>query len=99
MLPDWRLPLILFWGVAVALADLVPQTVPSEQADLTHGPALCRTHCGRCHGTDGDDISCSGDMTPLAGVGKRPRIGLVRELMSGRYFMRGKQFGISRGQF
>ncbi len=88
-----RLPFLLFSGVAIAFAGLAPRAVTSQHdVDLAHGAGMYRAHCGRCHGTHGDDISCSGDMTPLAGLGKRPRIGLVAELMSSKYFLRGKQF-------
>ncbi len=80
-------------GVLVSL-ELMPQTTPIHLTvpDLENGKALYLMHCARCHGASGDDISCSGDMTPLAGIGRRPREGLVAQFMSGSFFARGRQF-------
>jgi hypothetical protein len=87
------LPFVLFSGAVMAFAGLAPQAVPSRHdVDLANGAGLYETHCGRCHGSHGDDISCSGDMTPLAGLCKRPRMGLVASLMSPAYFARGTHF-------
>ena len=85
--------LVLIPGAAIAFAGPAPQIAPSSHAvDLAHGEGLYARHCRRCHGSHGDDISCSGDMTPLAGLCKRPRIGLLAELLSPAYFARGTSF-------
>jgi rhodanese-related sulfurtransferase len=87
------LPFALIFIVAKALAGPAPQAIPSSHdVDLAHGAGLYEAHCGRCHGSHGDDISCSGDMTPLAGLCKRPRTGLIVQLMSPEYFARGAHF-------
>jgi len=75
----------------LSLALLAQEAVPTRSGDpdLEHGRKLYALHCLRCHGPDGDDITCSGDMTPLAGLGRRPRVDLVGAVMSPSYFVRG----------
>jgi rhodanese-related sulfurtransferase len=79
---------------AIVFAGLAPQILRAQQSavDLVHGAALYSMHCGRCHGENGDDYTCSGDMTPLAGMCKRPRVGMVANHMSPSYFSRGRRF-------
>lgn len=82
-------------GLAVlSLAMLAQEAVQTKRddADLEHGRQLYGVYCQRCHGPSGDDITCSGDMAPLAGLGRRPRVGLVAEVMSQSYFFRGRTF-------
>ena len=78
-------------GSVLSLALLAQEAVPTKHGDanLEHGRQLYAVHCQRCHGPDGDDITCSGDMTPLAGLGRRPRVDLVGQVMSPSYFVRG----------
>ena len=78
-------------GTVLSLALLAQEAVPTQHggADLANGRRLYALHCLRCHGPDGDDITCSGDMTPLAGLGRRPRVDLVGAVMSPSYFVRG----------
>jgi rhodanese-related sulfurtransferase len=75
----------------LAFALLAQDAVPTQQRDanLEHGRQLYAMHCQRCHGSNGDDFTCSGDMTPLAGLGRRPRVDLVRQVLSPSYFLRG----------
>jgi mono/diheme cytochrome c family protein len=79
---------------ALAFAGFMTQALQAQQGavDLGHGAGLYTVHCARCHGADGDDYSCSGDMTPLAGMCKRPRVDMVAQHMSPSYFSRGRQF-------
>ena len=78
-------------GSVLSLALLAQEAVPTKHGDanLEHGRKLYALHCLRCHGPDGDDITCSGDMTPLAGLGRRPRVDLVGAVLSPSYFVRG----------
>ncbi|MBZ5672042.1 MAG: hypothetical protein LAO04_20250 [Acidobacteriia bacterium] len=78
-------------GSVLSLALLAQEAVPTKHgdADVEHGRQLYAVHCQHCHGPDGDDITCSGDMTPLAGLGRRPRVNLVEAVMSPSYFLRG----------
>ncbi len=48
-------------------------------------------HCQMCHGTDGDNMNCM-DIIPLAGLDRRPRVGLVKDVFSPSYFFRGTTF-------
>jgi rhodanese-related sulfurtransferase len=85
---------VVLSSIAIAFAGFMPQVLQAQQTavDLGHGAGLYSVHCGRCHGANGDDYSCSGDMTPLAGMCKRPRVGLVAQHMSPSYFSRGGHF-------
>jgi hypothetical protein len=78
-------------GSVLSLALLAQEAVPTKHGDanLESGRQLYAMHCQRCHGPHGDDITCSGDMTPLAGLGRRPRVDLVGRVMSPSYFFRG----------
>ncbi|MBZ5513487.1 MAG: hypothetical protein LAN62_01325 [Acidobacteriia bacterium] len=78
-------------GSVLSLALLAQEAVPTKDGDahLEHGRQLYAMHCQRCHGSNGDDFTCSGDMTPLAGLGRRPRVDLVGQVMSPSYFLRG----------
>jgi len=81
-------------GSVLSLAVLAQETVPTQHgdADLANGRRLYAAHCQRCHGSNGDDITCSGDMTPLAGLGRRPRVDLVGQVTSPSYFLRGVSY-------
>ncbi len=81
-------------SIAVALAALMPQFLQAQQTavDPKNGAGLYSVHCERCHGASGDDYSCSGDMAPLAGMCKRPPVGMVANHMSPSYFSRGVLF-------
>jgi len=81
-------------GSVLSLAVLAQEAVPTQHgdADLANGRRLYAAHCQRCHGSNGDDITCSGDMTPLAGLGRRPRVDLVGQVTSPSYFLRGVSY-------
>jgi 3-mercaptopyruvate sulfurtransferase SseA len=81
-------------GSVLSLAVLAQEAMPSKQgdADLANGRRLYAAHCQRCHGSDGDDVTCSGDMTPLAGLGRRPRVDLVGQVLSPSFFLRGVSY-------
>jgi rhodanese-related sulfurtransferase len=78
-------------GSVLSLAVLAQEAGPTRHGDanLEHGRQQYAAHCQRCHGSNGDDITCSGDMTPLAGLGRRPPIDLVGRVLSPSYFLRG----------
>jgi rhodanese-related sulfurtransferase/mono/diheme cytochrome c family protein len=87
-------------GVASALAGgllslslLAQQAWPTKHgdADLARGRGLYVLHCERCHGAEGGEMDCM-DIVPLAGLGRRPRVGLVRDVLSPSYFFRGTSF-------
>jgi len=87
-------------GVASVLAAslislaMLAQEMPSTKrgdANLDNGGRLYRTHCEVCHGPDGDDLHCQ-DMVPLAGLGRRPRVDLVGQVLSPSYFFRGVSY-------
>jgi len=80
-------------GSLILLATLAQETVPTKRVDanLENGGRLYRADCERCHGSDGDDILCM-DMVPLAGLGRRPRIDLVGQVMSPSFFFRGRSY-------
>ena len=80
-------------GSLISLAMLAQDTVPTKRGDanLENGGRLYRTHCQVCHGSDGDDLHCQ-DMVPLAGLGRRPRVELVGQVLSPSYFFRGVSY-------
>jgi rhodanese-related sulfurtransferase len=80
-------------GSLLSFALLAQETVATKlgNADAGHGGALYRMHCLTCHGSDGDDLHCQ-DMVPLAGLGRRPRVDLVRGVTSPSYFFRGVSY-------
>jgi 3-mercaptopyruvate sulfurtransferase SseA/mono/diheme cytochrome c family protein len=87
-------------GVAAALAGsllsltlLAQETVPARRGDanLERGKGLYVMHCQRCHGAEGDELECM-DIVPLAGLARRPRVGLVGDVLSPSYFFRGTSF-------
>lgn len=80
-------------GSLISLAMLAQETVPTKRGDanLENGGRLYRTHCQVCHGSDGDDLHCQ-DMVPLAGLGRRPRVDLVGQVLSPSYFFRGVSY-------
>jgi rhodanese-related sulfurtransferase len=77
----------------ISLAMLAQEAVPTKRGDanLDNGGRLYRTHCQVCHGSDGDDLHCQ-DMVPLAGLGRRPRVDLVGQVLSPSYFFRGVSY-------
>jgi rhodanese-related sulfurtransferase/mono/diheme cytochrome c family protein len=80
-------------GSLLTLSLLAQQARPTPQgdADLTRGRGLYVLHCERCHGTNGGEMECM-DIVPLAGLGRRPRVGLVKDVLSPSYFFRGTSF-------
>lgn len=77
----------------ISLAMLAQEPVSTKRGDanLENGGRLYRTHCQVCHGSDGDDLHCQ-DMVPLAGLGRRPRVELVGQVLSPSYFFRGVSY-------
>jgi rhodanese-related sulfurtransferase len=61
------------------------------EANLEKGRGLYVIHCQACHASNGDDLHCQ-DMVPLAGLGRRPRVNLVRGVLSPSYFFRGVSY-------
>jgi rhodanese-related sulfurtransferase/mono/diheme cytochrome c family protein len=80
-------------GSLLSLSLLAQQTWPTNlgDADLERGRGLYVMHCQRCHGTEGDEMDCM-DILPLTGLSRRPRVGLVRDVLSPSYFFRGTTF-------
>jgi rhodanese-related sulfurtransferase len=84
-------------GLASALAAgllsvvlLAQEAAPTKGtgANLENGGRLYGMHCLQCHGPDGEDLRCQ-EIVPLAGLGRRPRVGLVGDVLSPSYFFRG----------
>ena len=84
---------IVLAGSLLSLALLAQEVMPAKHgdADLERGNGLYVLHCQMCHGTHGDDMNCI-DIVPLAGLGRRPRAGLVGDVLSPSYFFRGTSF-------
>ncbi len=61
------------------------------------GRLLYESHCGRCHGDDGDLTDYSG-IIPLAGLARRPPVGLVGRFRSNSFAARGAQFSGDRAR-
>jgi rhodanese-related sulfurtransferase/cytochrome c553 len=80
-------------GSLLSLALLAQETVATNlgDANLQHGRALYLMHCQSCHGPDGENLVCQ-DIIPLAGLGRRPRVDLVRGVTSPSYFFRGVSY-------
>lgn len=80
-------------GSLISLAMFAQETVATKRGDanLQNGGALYRMRCQACHGSNGDDLHCQ-DMVPLAGLGRRPRVDLVRGILSPSYFFRGVSY-------
>jgi rhodanese-related sulfurtransferase/mono/diheme cytochrome c family protein len=98
MIRPWRATFMLGVSGALAatllsLALLAQETMPTRSGDanLERGKGLYVLHCQRCHGEQGDDMNCM-DLIPLAGLGRRPRVGLVGDVLSPSYFFRGTTF-------
>jgi rhodanese-related sulfurtransferase/mono/diheme cytochrome c family protein len=80
-------------GMLLSLAILAQEvTLPKRgDANFEHGGRLYRMHCQVCHGPEGDNLVCQ-DIVPLAGLGRRPRLNLVRGVLSPSYFFRGASY-------
>jgi rhodanese-related sulfurtransferase/mono/diheme cytochrome c family protein len=80
-------------GSLISLAMLARDTVATKPGDanLEKGGALYRMHCQACHGSEGDNLVCQ-DIVPLAGLGRRPRVDMVRGILSPSYFFRGVSY-------
>ncbi len=80
-------------GSLLSLAILAEEAVPTKPGDgnLENGRHLYGMNCQQCHGPNGDDLHCQ-DMVPLAGLSRRPRVGLVGWVFSPSYFFRGRSY-------
>jgi rhodanese-related sulfurtransferase len=77
----------------LSMALLAQEAAPTKSggANLENGERLYGLHCQVCHGSNGDDLQCQ-EIVPLAGLPRRPRVGLVGWVLSPSYFFRGVQY-------
>jgi 3-mercaptopyruvate sulfurtransferase SseA len=61
------------------------------------GKSLYDGYCGRCHGDDGDLLDYYG-VIPLAGIGRRPPVGLVGRFRGESFLTRGEEFSGARAK-
>jgi rhodanese-related sulfurtransferase len=80
-------------GSLLSLAIPAQETIPVKggDANLKNGKALYDLHCQYCHGNDGDRVDCI-EIVPLVGLGRRPRVDLVGQVLSKSYFFRGVSY-------
>jgi len=76
----------LFLGVSNGLSQPA-----GKETSNPLGRALYRSHCLRCHGEDGDATDYY-NIIPLAGIGRRPPVGLVGRFRREAYSVRGVEF-------
>ncbi len=87
------LPLSLL--LALSSVGLAPARGGASRNPL--GESLYRSHCHRCHGDDGDATDYY-NVVPLAGIGRRPPVGLVGQFRGESFSARGVEFAGERAR-
>ena len=88
-------------GVFVLLSALsavhVDGTAGQESPEPDRGRLLYESNCLRCHGADGEDMDYYG-IVPLAGIGRRPPVGLVGRFRQASFFAWGSMYEGDKAQ-
>jgi rhodanese-related sulfurtransferase len=89
----------VFWIVSVS--SLMVSARASSEYDAERlaalGESLYLGHCGRCHGDDGDATGYY-RIVPLAGIARRPPVGLVGRFRQESFSTRGVRFSGERAR-